>query len=392
MAGQKTPDPWASASATDVQGDGAAHVLLMVEEVQAKIPGWRATLTRVTAEAKAPTPDAARLHLWLASGNAAPPQSLAEEFAARDTASADAEAESLQALSAQSLLGDHASLLVEHLGNAAGEWTLAESRIGGLPGSKQALIGDAAHTDAELSSALQHALFLTFLADARAMHVGQQRGFADHCRGWGLTSAQIDETWGWLTTDMPRFGGQDLCLVLDTNARAAYKAPSPTARVWLALMPLWGAVAVYGLVALLFVLLHAAHAWTWPTPDPGWKLLVLLLFVVLGAALHVGSRWVNVNYDNPIKVYDAGGILNWLSLRWLGVLQYYVPVVFVVASLWGAKNIPTAFAQLGTALLAGYTADSAFGAAVSKLQSQATPKTTAVQSAATSTSTGGSTP
>ena len=42
MAGQNNPEPWASASATDVQGDGAAHVLLMVEEVQAKIPHPRA--------------------------------------------------------------------------------------------------------------------------------------------------------------------------------------------------------------------------------------------------------------------------------------------------------------------------------------------------------------
>lgn len=70
-------------------------------------------------------------------------------------------------------------------------------------------------------------------------------------------------------------------------------------------------------------------------------------------------------------MYDAGGIINWLSLRWLGVLQYYLPVVFVVASLWGAGNVPDKFAQPGAALLAGYSADSAFGAAVSKLQSQA---------------------
>ena len=37
-------------------------------------------------------------------------------------------------------------------------------------------------------------------------------------------------------------------------------------------------------------------------------MLVLLVFVTLGAVTHLGSRLININYDNPIKIYDAGGI------------------------------------------------------------------------------------
>lgn len=377
MPGQNIP--WASPDATNPQDEGVTNALLLVEEAQSKIPGWTTTLTRVAAEVNAPQPDPARLRLWLAVGNPPPPppppQQLAAQFAARDAASEAAPQEALHQLTVRALLGEHAGLVIDHLGNAAAEWGLAATRIDGLPGTKQALIDDTANASAELASALQHALLLTFLAEARSLNVGQQREFTEHCKGWGLNSAQIDETWGWLTTDMPAFGGQELPLVLDTTARAAYKTePSSRARWLLALMPLWGLIGVYGIVALLFALLRAADVKNWPSPDPGWKLLVLLVFVVLGASLHVGSRWINVNYDNPIKVYDAGGIINWLSLRWLGVLQYYLPVVFVVASPWGAGNVPDKFAQLGAALLAGYSADSAFGAAVSKLQSQAPNK------------------
>jgi hypothetical protein len=99
--------------------------------------------------------------------------------------------------------------------------------------------------------------------------------------------------------------------------------------------------------------------------------VVLLLFVSFGAAAHLGSRALNIHYDDPMKVYDAGSFIDWLSLRWVAVIQMYFPVTVVVIVLWGAGNIPTSFQKLGTAFLAGYTADSFLRAAVSKVQAQA---------------------
>jgi hypothetical protein len=100
-------------------------------------------------------------------------------------------------------------------------------------------------------------------------------------------------------------------------------------------------------------------------------MLVLLLFVAIGALAHVGTRALNINYDDPMKVYDAGNILDWLSLRWLAIIRLYIPVAVVVAILWGAGNIPNSFHALGTAILAGYTADSFVRSALSRLQGQA---------------------
>lgn len=103
----------------------------------------------------------------------------------------------------------------------------------------------------------------------------------------------------------------------------------------------------------------------------GWKLLVLLLFVGLGALAHVGAQALDVNFDDPMKVYDAGNIIDWLSLRWLAVMRLYIRVMVVVASLWGAGNVPTSCQKLGTVILAGYGADSAPRAALSRLQPSA---------------------
>jgi hypothetical protein len=118
-----------------------------------------------------------------------------------------------------------------------------------------------------------------------------------------------------------------------------------------------------------------------------WKMLVLVLFVAIGAVAHIGSQALNINYDNPMKVYDAGNLIDWLSLRWVSVLRMFIPVAFVVAALWGAGNIPTSFAKLGTALLAGYTADSAIRSALSNLQSRAAGKQPSTPAATGSAST-----
>jgi hypothetical protein len=147
-------------------------------------------------------------------------------------------------------------------------------------------------------------------------------------------------------------------------------------------------------VAALFELLHAAGITAWPGKWV-WKMLVLILFVAIGSAVHLGSRTLNINYDNPMRIYDAGNILSWLSLRWVAVIYMYIPITFVVIGLWGAGNIPSSFQKLGTAILAGYSADSLLRAAVSKLQApsgskQPTSSTTnAVPTTPTAANTGG---
>jgi hypothetical protein len=224
-----------------------------------------------------------------------------------------------------------------------------------------------------LAAALQHALFVTFADDVRKGHVGESRGIDAYCAGWGLTTDDVNQLWSWLLEDPLEFGGKELPIALDTVNRCAYrKTESGWLRFLTAITPVWGAAVVYGVIALLFALLHAAELTTWPV-NWGWKMLVLLLFVALGALAHIATSALSVNYDDPMKVYDAGGLLDWLSLRWIAVMRMYVPVMFVVASLWGAGNVPTSFQDLGTALLAGYSADSAIRAALSKLN--ATPAT-----------------
>jgi hypothetical protein len=143
--------------------------------------------------------------------------------------------------------------------------------------------------------------------------------------------------------------------------------------------PLWSGVIVFGLIAGLFELLHAAGMSAWPH-NWVWRMVVLVLFVWLGALAHVGAQSLNVNYSDPMRVYDAGTILDWLSLRWLAVVKMHLPIAVVVAVLWGAGNIPTSFQTLSTALLAGYSADSFMSALLSRL-ADGGPKPTATPTA-----------
>jgi hypothetical protein len=233
------------------------------------------------------------------------------------------------------------------------------------------VLADAQSSVKALDAAMQHALFLTFLDDVRAAHTGESRRIDDYAQGWGISTAEIDTLWQWLLQDRKEFDGKKLPIALDSVNRCAYRnSESDWFRLFTAAAPLWIAALVFGVIALLFAVLHSAGLTSWPSRW-GWKLLVLLLFVALGALAHIGARALDVNFDDPMKVYDAGNIVDWLSLRWLAVMRLYVPVTVVVGSLWGAGNIPTSFQKLGTAILAGCSADSATRAALSKLQTSA---------------------
>ena len=338
--------------------------LSTVQEIRSCIPAWMRALNDAITEAGKATPDVNTLKILLQCGEEVPPTVACAKLAHPQ------------------ILGSHAEFMSGALEDAARWWRAAVDQVAGTPEYRtvSALLERAV---VALGLALQHALYLTFLDDARRAPVGHPSDVATYCKNWGSGDAQIDELWLWLNQDPLRFGGEPLPLALDTANRVVYHTAENWYVRWAcAAAPLWGGALSFGLVALLFFVLNKAGLTTWPHAW-GWKMLVLFVFVVIGAILHLGARAVNINYDNPIRVYDAGGIVRWLSLRWLGVLQMYIPVTFVVAGLWGAKNIPTSFRALGTAILAGYSADSAFRAAFSSLQGQAsakqseTPKTAA---------------
>lgn len=339
-----------------------------MDRVRSCIPSWQRSLSAAEREAGAAQPDWANIKGLLdAVGSSL--AGAADEFAARDAASSGAPEPELHPLSAHMLLGNHAELLIRRLREA-------DSWVTGARQNAAAFVPDRVVTNvqqarAALAGAMQHALFITLLGEMRTAHVGERVAIEDYCSGWGLSAAQVDMVWSWLTNDPLRFGGEDLPVALDTQNRAVYRKAEGAPMRWLtASMPLVGFVLAFGLVALLFALLHTAAIATWPGKW-GPKLVVLLLFVTIGAVAHLGSRILNINYDSPMKVYDAGSIVDWLSLRWVAVIQMYIPIVVVVASLWGAGNIPTSFQKLGAAILAGYSADSLIRAAASKLQSQA---------------------
>ena len=338
----------------------SAAVLPVVRTIRARIPGWQRALAAGAVEAGNQTPGYQRLEQLLTD--------VAEPGPAAMGTSLQQAAER-EGTTPQASLGDHAALLEQALNAAGNAWQ--RSLDAAAQSDREGVVSDVQVTQAALGAAMQHALFVTFADDVRNGHTGESRGIDDYCQGWGLSTAEVNTLWFWLLQDTLEFDGAPLPVVLDSVNRRAYKKTENTVFLyWTAAMPLVAGAAVFGLIALLFELLNAAGVTTWPRENWAWKMLVLVLFVALGALAHVGAQALNIKYDDPMKVYDAGNIIDWLSLRWIAVIRMYVPVAVVAASLWGAGNIPTSFQKLGTAILAGYSADSFVRAAVSKLGTQ----------------------
>ena len=335
---------------------GLTGLLRGVDDVRSHIPSWMHRLSDAAEEAYRAKPNKDTLAMLLDADSTPGPQQAAAE---------------LHRLSSHRTLNAHVELLAQELKQAGESWAAASGGVDDLASEAETVGSHIQRALKELQGALQHALYLTYLDDARNAPVGETRDLRAYCQGWGLDDGQIDEIWLWVSQDPLRFGGEPLPLALDRQNGCVYpRAENRWKRWWLAAAPLWGGALAYTFVALAFLLLHKAGVTAWPH-DWAWKMGVLVLFVALGAALHLAARAINVNYDDPIQVRAAGGVGDWLSLRWLGILQMYVPIVFVVGSLWGAGNVPESFQSLGTAILAGYSADSLFRAAVSNVQERA---------------------
>ncbi len=349
-------------------GDPVSTALTIVKRLQSWILTWQDFAASALADAKAEHPAWSTIAYRFTVQSS--PRKILDGIRSGDARPVDA-------VGITALLGTHAEMLLDGLNDAQDWWTSAQTRAAAVAGAAGApptpsvteFLASLEQLQAALGRAMQHSLSLTFLDNIRRGHTGDSLNVDDYCKAWGLDSAQIDTVWLSLSGDKPEFNGVKLNVVFDMAHRCAYcAAPRNWRRLWYASAVLWGAAIIYGLLVGLFVLLHVAGVWHYKA-SWAWKLLILVLFVLIGAWAHIGAKFVNVNYDNPISIYDASGKLDWLALRWGGVLQMYIPVGVVAASLWGAGNVPTSFQKLGTALLAGYSADSFVSAALSKAKS-----------------------
>jgi hypothetical protein len=366
-------------AATKPQGDGltfaallGSHAELLIVRLEEAQCSWNSARDAARRESAAP-PDPEAAQPAAAVAQAASTAAEAASAAAQAASATQPELAAAHAASAAA----HAASAVAHAASAATPPTPAPAA--GQPAPGQAFQANLARLKAALDGAMQHSLFLTFLSTIDNDHVGDRLTVDDHCAGWGLSSAQIDMVWQWLTNDPHVFGARPLSIAIDKAHRCAYRESSTFwQRWWYASALLWGGALTYGLVVGMFVILHAAGVWHY---SASWvlRLLVLVLFVSIGAWAHIGAKLVNVNYDNPMSVYSAKSKIDWAALYWLAVLQMYIPVGVVVASLWGAGNVPTSFQKLGTALLAGYGADSFVSAALSKAKSSSSQTATDTQ-------------
>jgi hypothetical protein len=307
------------------------------------------------------------------------PSAAADEFRDRDRKSEARE------MSARGLVGEHVEQLRLDLVKVGTMWSTTQAA--GCPSDRAHLSRAAGVSLTVVESALRHALLLAFLRDADTAPAGKTTDLKSYCAGAGLIKDKpkldkldqdkLDAMWHWITHDRRQFGDRPLRLVLDHERRSVIRKPTTKSSEWwlTATAAVWGGLFVLLVVAGLFGLLDAANLTTWP-PDAVPKLVVLWLFVCLGAGLHLASRSLSaINYDDPVKVIVASGWMDWLSLRWIGVLQLYVPIAFVLATLWGAGNIPGSFHDLSTAILAGYSADSLFRAALSRAKANTSSPT-----------------
>ena len=114
----------------------------------------------------------------------------------------------------------------------------------------------------------------------------------------------------------------------------------------------------------------ASSDWAWSRPQTTAELSALLerleIFVQQWRNTAIASA---IRFDDPIRVYAATGIINWLGLRWLGILQLLIPTTVIAGSLWAAGNVPSTFQDLSVAILSGYSADSLFRMSVERVRS-----------------------
>ena len=103
-------------------------------------------------------------------------------------------------------------------------------------------------------------------------------------------------------------------------------------------------------------------------------MILLDLLVLAGALVHIGitkNLITNIRFDAPLRVHVPSHGLRWLELRWVAVGMLFVPVLVTAGLLWAAGLDLSGNQDLVTALLAGYSADSLFAAALTRFATTA---------------------
>jgi hypothetical protein len=271
---------------------------------------------------------------------------------------------------AERLVGPQVETLALSLEACAGHWPHPGGPISAWPEDLDELIDT---TDTLVNALQQAARPLAILLPIKRTveaRVGERVDVAAALGDWFVPAAEASGIVTQLARDQPRLDEQPAPIIVDSKTASLYRKPRNTwEQVWTETAALWGTVVGLGLLIAVFALLHAAHLTVWPHQ---WlaKMVVLYLFVVGGAVVHVASlSLAQIRFDDPLRIYAASTGLDWLRLRWLSILRLMIPVVIVAGSLWGAGNIPNNFQDLGVALLAGYSADSIFRSSVARLAS-----------------------
>ena len=102
--------------------------------------------------------------------------------------------------------------------------------------------------------------------------------------------------------------------------------------------------------------------------------VLLYLLVLAGALVHIGitkNLITNIRFDAPLRVHVPSHGLRWLELRWVAVGMLFLPVLVTAGLLWAAGLDLSGNQDLVTALLAGYSADSLFAAALTRFATTA---------------------
>jgi hypothetical protein len=112
---------------------------------------------------------------------------------------------------------------------------------------------------------------------------------------------------------------------------------------------------------------------SWPSTRSG-RVILLYLLVLAGALVHIGitkNLITNIRFDAPLRVHVPSHGLRWLELRWVAVGMLFLPVLVTAGLLWAAGLDLSDNQDLLTALLAGYSADSLFAAALTRFATTA---------------------
>ena len=265
---------------------------------------------------------------------------------------------------ASELVGSHGQNLIIDLDKVAEHWRMA--RAAG-PSDCESVTDHATTALGALVEAQKHALLLTALRRLTKRHlaVGKRYDIDANCRNWGVDQAGIDALWEWAKVDVANteFCGKQVPVAVDEEKRRLYRtAGGAWQRLYTVTAVAWGAALFFGLVVGAFVATKQVGA---GKLADGWLAHMAVLYgcVVLGAWAHLAFRGLSaVDYDEGLKIQDASGRREWLSLRWVSVLWTYVPVAVVAGLMWATGTFPTTgavpFEKLAAAVVAGFAADS----------------------------------